>query len=127
MEQGRENQARTGRDIHGLPKVSCGPAMPDPYMPCVRATPQTALRPCGGWPARRAGCLRPSSFPLDTPSRTGLGKIEGILRPHGVGAERISIQEGKLRYKTKNKKVRISRSGSAAVRQTALRNNITDY
>jgi hypothetical protein len=23
-------QARTGRGIHGLPKVSCGPAMPDP-------------------------------------------------------------------------------------------------
>jgi hypothetical protein len=24
-------QARTGRGIHGLPKVSCGPALPNPY------------------------------------------------------------------------------------------------
>jgi hypothetical protein len=36
-------QARTGRGIHGLPKVLCGPAMPDPYTPCGRATPQTAV------------------------------------------------------------------------------------
>jgi hypothetical protein len=51
---------------------SPGPAKPNPYTPCGRATPQTALRPFGGWPARRAGGLRPSSSPLDTPSRTGL-------------------------------------------------------
>jgi hypothetical protein len=44
-------QARTGRGIHGLPKVSCGPTMPDPYMPCGRATPQMALRPFGGGPS----------------------------------------------------------------------------
>jgi hypothetical protein len=44
-------QARTGRGIHGLPKVSCRTAMPDPYTPCRRATPQTALRPFGGRPA----------------------------------------------------------------------------
>jgi hypothetical protein len=30
-------QARTGRGIHGLPRVSYGPAMPYPYMPCGRA------------------------------------------------------------------------------------------
>ena len=71
-------QARTGRGIHGLPKVSCGPAMPDPYTPCGRATPQTALRPFGGWPARRAGGLRPSSSCLDTPSRTGPCKIRSF-------------------------------------------------
>jgi hypothetical protein len=47
-------QARTGRGIQGLPKVSYGPAMPDPYTPCGRVTPQTAIRPVGGWPARRA-------------------------------------------------------------------------
>jgi hypothetical protein len=47
-------QARTGRGIHGLPKVSPGPAMPDPSSPC------------------RAGGLRPFSTPLNTPSRTGL-------------------------------------------------------
>jgi hypothetical protein len=66
------HQGRTGRGIHGRTKVSCGPAMPNTYTPCGRATPQTALRPFGGWPARRAGGLRPSSSPLDTPSRTGL-------------------------------------------------------
>jgi hypothetical protein len=67
-------QARTGRGIHGLPKVSRGPAKPDPYALCGRATPQTAL--C------RAGRLWPSSSPLDTPSRTGLwlgGGWMGVL------------------------------------------------
>jgi hypothetical protein len=40
------------RGIHGLPKVSPGPAMPDPSMPCKWATPKTALRPYAGrWPA----------------------------------------------------------------------------
>jgi hypothetical protein len=37
------HQARMGRGIHGLPKVSCGPAMPNPYTSCGRATPQMAL------------------------------------------------------------------------------------
>jgi hypothetical protein len=67
-------QARTGRGIHGLPKVSYGPAMPDPYMPCGRATPQTPLRPFGGG-------LRPSSSPLDTPRRTGLNSP--VVEPYG--------------------------------------------
>jgi hypothetical protein len=31
-----------GRGIHGIPKVSPGPAMPDNYTPCGQATPQTA-------------------------------------------------------------------------------------
>jgi hypothetical protein len=35
--------------------------------------PQTALRPFGGWPARRAGALRPSSYPMDNPRRTARG------------------------------------------------------
>jgi hypothetical protein len=57
------NQARTGRGIHGLPKVSCGPAMPDPYTPCKQATPQMFG---GGLPARRAACgrLLPPWIPL---------------------------------------------------------------
>jgi hypothetical protein len=65
-------QARTGRGIHGLPKVSPSPVKPNPYTPCGQSTPQTALRPFEGWPACRAGGLRPSSSPLDIPSRTGL-------------------------------------------------------
>jgi hypothetical protein len=53
-------QARTGRGIHGRTKVSCGPAIPDTYTSCGRATPQTALRPAG-----RAACgrLLPPSIP----------------------------------------------------------------
>jgi hypothetical protein len=53
------HQGRTGRGIHGLPKVSTGPALPNPFTPCGWATPETAL-----WP---------SSTPLDTPRRTSLG------------------------------------------------------
>jgi hypothetical protein len=47
------------RGIHGLPKVSPGPAMPDPSTPCGTG---------------RMGGLRPSSTPMDTPRRTGLGR-----------------------------------------------------
>jgi hypothetical protein len=77
-----KGQARTGRGIHGRTKVSCGPAKPDPYTPCGWATPQTALRLFGGWPARRAGGLRPSSSTLDTPSRTGLA-LKVVTGPYG--------------------------------------------
>jgi hypothetical protein len=41
-----------------------------PCMPCMRATPETALRPFQGWLDRRAGGLWPSSTPLDSPRRT---------------------------------------------------------
>jgi hypothetical protein len=61
---------RMGRGGHGLPKVSHGPAMPNPSTLCERATPETALRPFLGWPAHRAGGLRPSSSLLDTPRHT---------------------------------------------------------
>jgi hypothetical protein len=33
------------RGGHGLPKLSLGPTMPYPSMPCGRATPETALQP----------------------------------------------------------------------------------
>jgi hypothetical protein len=36
---------RMARGDHGLPKVSLGPIIPDPSMPCRRATPETALQP----------------------------------------------------------------------------------
>jgi hypothetical protein len=61
------NYARGG---HGLPKVSTRPAMPDPSMPCGQATTETALCQFLGWPARKAGSLRPSSSLLDTTRRT---------------------------------------------------------
>jgi hypothetical protein len=40
------------RGDHGLPKVSLGPAMPNPSTPCERATPETTL--WGGPPEERA-------------------------------------------------------------------------
>jgi hypothetical protein len=43
------------RGGHGLPKVSPGPAMPDPFTPCGRATPGGPL---------------PFSTRADTPRRT---------------------------------------------------------
>jgi hypothetical protein len=48
-----DSQARTGRGIHGLPKVSPWPAMPNPSTPYGQAT-----QPFGGWPAPagRAAC-----------------------------------------------------------------------
>ena len=44
--------------------------------PCGRATPQTAFRPFGGGPARRAGGLWLSSSLLDTPCPTQCDKGE---------------------------------------------------
>jgi hypothetical protein len=58
-------QGRLARGGHELSKVSPGPAMPDPSMPYEQATPETALWPFQGWPARRAGGLRPSSRALE--------------------------------------------------------------
>jgi hypothetical protein len=58
------------RGGYELPKVSPGPAMPNPSMPCGRATPETTLQPFLEFPAHRAGGLRPSSTLLDTPRRT---------------------------------------------------------
>jgi hypothetical protein len=55
---------------HGLPKVSLGPAMPNPSTLCERATPETAIRSFWGWPTHRVCDLRPSSTLLDTPRRT---------------------------------------------------------
>jgi hypothetical protein len=52
----RNHQARTGRGIHGLPKVSCGPALPDPYTPCGRLGGGRLLPPWIPLPAR-ACCL----------------------------------------------------------------------
>jgi hypothetical protein len=63
------------RDGHGLPKVSPGPTMPYPATPSGRATPKMVLQPFQGWPPCKAGGLRPSSTPLDTPRRTPMLKI----------------------------------------------------
>jgi hypothetical protein len=55
-----------------VPKVSPGPAMPDPSTPCRRSIPETASRLFLGWPIHRAGGLQSSSSFLDTPCRTPL-------------------------------------------------------
>jgi hypothetical protein len=60
-------QARTGRDIHGIPKVSPGPAMPNPYTPCGRATPPNCLMAV--WEVAHPQGERPAAvfFPLGYP------------------------------------------------------------
>jgi hypothetical protein len=58
---GRDNtfdHGRMARGNHGLPKVSLGLAIPDPYMLCGQATPETALRPFLGRPIGRVTCGR---------------------------------------------------------------------
>jgi hypothetical protein len=49
------DHGRMARGGRGLPKVSCGPAMPYPSMPCGQAIPETAIsgvaRQQGRWPA----------------------------------------------------------------------------
>jgi hypothetical protein len=68
----RRGQARTATGIHGHPNVSPRPTQPGLSTPCGWATPKTALRSFRRWHAHRAGGLRPSSTPLDTPCHTGV-------------------------------------------------------
>jgi hypothetical protein len=66
-------QGRMARGVHRLPKVSPGPAMPDPSTSCGRAIPETALHPFHRWSSCRAGGLWPTSTPSDTPRTTPMG------------------------------------------------------
>jgi hypothetical protein len=79
---GVDRHGRMARGGHGLPKVSPGPAQPDPYMPC-------------GWPAYRAGGLRLSSTPLDTPRCTPM-LINGVFLQHknsiSVAGEKVMMK-----------------------------------
>jgi hypothetical protein len=59
-------QGRVAGGGHGLLKVSLGLAMPYPSTSCGWTTPETDSRPFRGWPALRAGHLRPFATPLDT-------------------------------------------------------------
>jgi hypothetical protein len=63
---------------HGLPKVSPGPAIPDPFAPCGRATPKTALRLFRGCPTYRVGVLQPSFTLLDIPRHTPMVGIVSV-------------------------------------------------
>jgi hypothetical protein len=69
---------------HGLPKVSLRPAMPNPSTPCGRASPETALWLFQGWPAHRAGSLRPSFTLLHTPTRASM--LFMIMRERYIGS-----------------------------------------
>jgi hypothetical protein len=93
----RRTSCRHGRMAkggHGLPKVSPWPAKPYRSTPCGRATYKTTLQPFQRWPARRAGGLRSSSTPLDTPRRTPMpaGILEGI---EGIQAMEGQQQEAR--------------------------------
>ena len=71
---------RMARGGHVLPKVSPGPALPDPSTPCGRATPKTALQLFLRWPARRAGGLPPSSILLNTQRHMAkLFQFKGVM------------------------------------------------
>jgi len=75
MAEAGRRHGRTARGGHGLPKVSPGPAMPDPSMPCGRATPETALQQFRGRPAHRVGSLR-RLLPFWTPHAVRLWEEE---------------------------------------------------
>jgi hypothetical protein len=69
---------------HGRPKVSSGPAM---------TTPETAERPFQGWPAHRAGGLRPSSTPFGrhTPYAYGTINILGTQQTQAGKTVKIKL------------------------------------
>jgi hypothetical protein len=59
-------------------EFNAGPPCPTLIRPAGGPPPK---RPFWGWPARRVGGLRPSSSPLDTPSRTGLANTPTGKQP----------------------------------------------
>jgi hypothetical protein len=63
----------------GLPKVSSGLAIPDPSMPCGRATPETNFQLFLGWPTYRAGGLRLSSTLLVIPRHMPMALYQMIV------------------------------------------------
>jgi hypothetical protein len=66
--------------IYGLPKGSPGPAMPKPSTPCGGATPETALWPFQGWPARRGGLPAAAFYPLGYPTPYGPDEYKFVLK-----------------------------------------------
>jgi hypothetical protein len=69
----RIGHKRIARGGYRLPKVSLGHALPYRFTPCGWTNPLTILQPCQGWSTRRAGGLRSSSTPLDSPRHTPMG------------------------------------------------------
>jgi hypothetical protein len=83
-----EEHGRIVMGGHGLLKLSLGPAMPYPSTPCRRATSWLFE----GWPACRAGDLRPSSNPLNTPCRTPMSRRWNFEDLHSWG-DYIGVRE----------------------------------
>jgi hypothetical protein len=61
------NQARMGRGIHGLPKVSCGSAMPDPLYALQAGHPPNGLTAIWGVAHPQGGRPAAVFFPLGYP------------------------------------------------------------
>jgi hypothetical protein len=70
-----------GRGGHEVPKVSPGPAMPDPSTPYGQATAETASWPFLEWSARRDCSRRPLSILLDAPRMPMVKMKEEFLTP----------------------------------------------
>jgi hypothetical protein len=80
---------RMARGGHELPKVSTGLAIPYPSTFCEQATPEMALWTFQGWPACRAGGLRPSLTPLVTPHLTPMVVMKVSKR--NLGRQKLSM------------------------------------
>jgi hypothetical protein len=74
---------RMARGLHGLPKVSPGPAMPYPSTLCGWAIALTAFWPFEGWPARRVGSQGASFTPSDATCRTPM--FITVCKLHSLG------------------------------------------
>jgi hypothetical protein len=90
-------QALTGRDIHGLPKVSPGPAMPDPYTPCGRAIPPNRLMAVWGVARPQGGRPAAIFFPLGYPFPYGPGSRDWVGEFHDQGDAKWIVIRGQLR------------------------------
>jgi hypothetical protein len=69
------------RGIHGLPKVSPGPSIPDPSTPCG---------PFRGWSAHSAGGLRPSSTSSNNNNNNN-NNLHGYPLPYVYGS---AVEQG---------------------------------
>jgi hypothetical protein len=66
------SHGRMAKGVHGLPKVSSGPAMP-----CGQAIPETVLQSFQGWPAHRAAIF----YPFGHPTPCAMPPVISVLSP----------------------------------------------
>jgi hypothetical protein len=109
---------------HGLPKVLSRPALPDPSTPCGQATPEAALQL-----SQRGGAAYGSLLPFWTPHAVRLC-FKDVGPEALIGVVNVLV----LLFASRFPSVRSGASSSlytllkasATVRQTMLRNNITN-